>query len=199
MVKAMENLIPKEQIEQYVMQIVQAQWQQKVVKEQLEPLMLTLMQGRFSEMMEEYVKAGELRAKEMAIMERVVRIEDELKSMRQMSEQNFDLMKQRFQESDKRFEATEKRLELLQQEMSTRFEVVEKRFDVMDQRFDLVDKRFEALQREMSARFEASQREMSARFDVVDKKFTFFQWILGIVLGIPALIFTFTQLFLAFK
>jgi hypothetical protein len=123
--------------------------------------------------MEEYVQKNELRAKELALMERVIRVEEELRLLREISEMKFD--------------ASEKRFEALQREMIARFEAMDKRFESlqreMNARFEAVDKRFESLQREMNARFEA-----------MDKRFSMIQWMIGILVGIPAITFTIIQL-----
>lgn len=122
---------------------------------QIEQIVIKIMKSRFQDVMEEYVQKNELRAKELALMERVVRVEEELRSLREMSEAKFEI-------SEKRFEA-------LQREMNGRFE---------------------ALQREMSARFEAVDK----RFESMDKRFSMVQWMIGILVGIPAITFTIIQL-----
>jgi hypothetical protein len=65
----------------------------------------------------------------MGLMERSIRIEEELKAQRQVMETRFEAM-------DKRFEA-------LQELMETRFEAIQKQMDV---RFEAVDKRFTSMQ-----------------------------------------------------
>jgi len=52
----------------------------------------------------------------------------------------------------------------------------------VEKRFDQVDKRFESLQREMDERFEA-----------MDKRFTVVQWMIGLLVGIPAMIIALTN------
>ena len=111
------------------------------------------------EMLEQFVRANEQRSRELALMERVVRVEEELKALREIE--------------SARFEAMERRFEALQREMHARFEAMERRFEAIDQRF-------EALQREMHARFEALQREMDTRFQAVEKRLNFLQWMMGI-------------------
>ena len=165
---------------------------------QIEQIVIKIMKSRLQEAMEEYVEKNELRAKELALMERVVRVEEELRSLREMSEA--------------KFEASEKRFESLQREMNARFEALQRemnaRFEAVDNRFVSMDKRFESLQREMNARFETMdkrfeaadkrfeslQREMNARFEAMDKRFSMVQWMIGILVGIPALTFTIIQL-----
>ena len=118
---------------------------------QIEQIVIKVMKSHLPEVMEDYVQKNELRAKELALMERVVRVEEELKSLREMSET--------------KFEASEKRFESLQREMIARFEAVDNRFVSMDKRFESMDKRFSMV-----------------------------QWMIGIIVGIPALTFTIIQL-----
>ena len=122
---------------------------------QIEKLVIKVVENRFQEAIEEYVQKNELRVKELSLIERTIRVEEELRSLREMSQI--------------KFEATEKRFEALLREMKAGFEAM--------------DKRFEALQREMNARFEA-----------VDKRFSAVQWMIGILVGIPAIAFTIIQL-----
>ena len=75
-----------------------------------------------SELIAKFVQENELRARELSLMERVVRVEEELKALREV--QNAIL-----------------------REMSARFEAAQKETSA---RFEAMDKRFEALQREMS-------------------------------------------------
>ena len=74
------------------------------------------------EELERFVLTNEQRAKELSLMERVIKVEEELKSLREIE--------------SARFEAMEKR-----------FEAMEKRFEAMEKRFEAMDKRFESLQR----------------------------------------------------
>ncbi|MEJ5347648.1 MAG: hypothetical protein WHS46_03045 [Desulfosoma sp.] len=138
-----------------------------------------------------FVQENEQRVRELSLMERVVRVEEELRGLKEIQIAHFNA-------SEKRFEAMDKRFEALQREMAARFEASEKRFDTIDKRFEALqhqiatrfeamDKRFEAQQREtttrfeaMDKRFEALQREMAARFEVVDKRFSQLQWMIGL-------------------
>ena len=62
------------------------------------------------------------------LLERMVRVEEELKSQR-------ELMDQRFAAVDKRFEAVDKRFEDLMAYSDRRFEAVDKRFDDVNESF----------------------------------------------------------------
>ena len=92
------------------------------------------------EELERFVLTNEQRAKELSLMERVIKVEEELKSLREIESARFEAMEKRFEAIDKRFEA-------LQREMNARFEAM--------------DKRFESLQREMNARFEAIEKRFT--------------------------------------
>jgi DNA anti-recombination protein RmuC len=134
-----------------------------MTKAEVEKIIAGMLESRLQQAIEEFLGRNELRAKELALIERVVRVEEELKSLRQMLEVKFD--------------ASEKRFEALQREMNARFEAMNERFVAMDERFVSMDKRFESLQSEITARFEA-----------VDKRFSTIQWMIGIFVGVPAFI-----------
>ncbi len=111
--------------------------------------------------------AAAIHERELDILERVVRVEDELKNLREVMEERFSKMDERF--------------ETMQNQMDKRFEAMQ---NLMDERFETMqnqmDRRFEA-QRELSnERFEAMQNQMDKRFDAMDKRFSFNQRFLGI-------------------
>ena len=147
------------------------------------------------EFLVEFVKENELKIRELSLMERIVRVEEELKALREIQIAQFEAMEKRFEalqrEMDKRFEALQremdKRFEALQREMDKRFEAIEKRFEAlqreMNKRFEAMEKRFEALQREMDKRFEAMEVRFEAidkRFEAIEKRLNFMQWFIGI-------------------
>ena len=96
--------------------------------------------GLIAQKLAAFVTENEHRARELALMERVVRVEEELKALREVQSAHF-------QATEKRFEAIDQRFEAIQREMIARFEAM--------------DKRFEALQRETTARFEAMDKRFS--------------------------------------
>jgi hypothetical protein len=122
---------------------------------EIEKYVLEVVESRLNRALEEYIERNEVRIKELALMERVIRVEEELKALRQMSEI--------------RFEAVDKRFEALQREMNVRFEAVDERFEVL-------------------------RREMNVRFEAMDKRFSAVQWMIGILVGIPALAIAITQI-----
>ena len=101
------------------------------------------------------------------LMERVVRIEEELKSQR-------ELMKVRFEAMDQRFED-------MQTTMNQRFEAADRRFEdmqtTMNQRFEAVDRRFEDMQTTMNQRFEDLLGFLNKRFGVL-------QWGIGLLVAL---------------
>ncbi len=132
--------------------------------------------------------AAALHKRELDILERIVRVEDELKNLREVMEERFGKMDERFIKIDERFET-------MQNQMNRRFEaqqnLIEERFGKMDERFIKIDERFETMQNQMNRRFEAqqnlmeerfnAQRElMEERFEHIEKRTAFIQWGIGI-------------------
>ena len=115
-----------------------------------------------------------------ALLERMVRVEDELKAQRELMDERFGFMEQRFVAVDNRFEAVDKRFEDLIAHLERRFDAVDKRFEASDKRFeDLIahtDKRFEANDK----RFEDLIVHTDKRFDTVDKRFNTLTWMIGV-------------------
>jgi len=165
---------------------------------QIEQIVVNVLESRLREAIEDFARENDPGLKEMALLERIVRVEEELKAQGERFDMGFQALAKNqealLREMNARFEA-------LQREMIARFEASDKRFEAlqreMNARFDASDKRFEALQREMDARFEASDKRFDAvdkRFEAMDKRFTMVQWLIGIVIGIPSLAFAITQL-----
>jgi chromosome segregation ATPase len=110
-------------------------------------------------------------------LERIVRVEEELKSQRELMKQGFEAMDKRFEEAradtNTRFDAVERRFE----DMNARFEGINTRFEDMNARFDDVNKRFEDINtrfEDMNTRFEDMNtrfEDMNTRFDDVNKRF----------------------------
>jgi septation ring formation regulator EzrA len=106
---------------------------------------------------------------EIDLRERTVRVEEELRSQRDLMKQGFDAMEKRFEQIDKRFDQVDKR-----------FEQVDKRFEQVDKRFEQVDKRFELILDQMDKRFGFFERAMDKRFEQVDKRLMLMTWAMGI-------------------
>ena len=115
--------------------------------------------------------------REMDLRDRTLRVEEELKTQR-------ELMREGFAQTEKRFEQVEKRFE----QIDRRFEQVDKRFEQIDKRFEQIDKRFEDMQRSFEKRFEMvdkrfedMQHNMDRRFDEVHRSIRSGQWFIGIL------------------
>src|SRR6056297_1603210 len=77
------------------------------------------------------------------LSERIVRVEDELRSQRELMLQGFAQMEKRFEQVEKRFEQVDKRFEQVDKRFEDMNHQLDKRFEQVDRRFDQVDKRFE--------------------------------------------------------
>jgi hypothetical protein len=95
--------------------------------------------------------------------EKSIRIEEELKSQRELMETRFTFVEQRFEIQDKM--------------IADRFAVVDQRFTdlqgTMEKRFAAVDKRFEDMQVAMDKRFEDMKASM-------EKRFSLLTWLMGV-------------------
>ena len=115
------------------------------------------------------------------LLERMVRVEEELKAQRELMVDRFEAMDKRFEEQlehskqqfaavDKRFEAVDKRFEEQLEHSKQQFAAVDKRFEEQlehsRQQFAAVDKRFE---------------DMNKRFDDMNKHYARTEWIVGIM------------------
>ena len=79
------------------------------------------------------------------LLERSVRVEEELKHQRLLMRESFEQFEKRFELIEKRFEQVDKRFE----QVDKRFEQVDMRFEQVDKRFEQVDKRLELQQQEI--------------------------------------------------
>jgi hypothetical protein len=114
---------------------------------------------------------------EIELRERTVRVEEELKSQREIIVQVLNQMDKRFEQVDKRFEQVDKHFE----QVDKRFEQIDKRFEQVDKRFELVDKRFE---------------QINERFEDVNKRFTMLMWSIGIGFTLITVTFSMVAAFL---
>ncbi len=134
----------------------------------------------------------QLRPYDIQLIERMTRIEEELKTQRELFlKQNetmlfgFNQMDKRFEQVDKRFEQMDKRFESMQKQMDVRFDIMQKN----------MDKRFESTQKHMDVRFEMMQKNMDSRFDDVNKKFSMMMWMTSAGFTIIATVITLLTIF----
>jgi len=149
-------------------------------REEFEAVVKTILETHLKAAIEDFVRKNEERARELSLIERVIKVEEELRSLREIESA-------RFEASEKRFEALQRemntRFEALQREMNARFEALQKeinaRFEAQQKEtsayFEAINTRFEAQQKETNARFEA----INARFDAVERRLNFMQWFMG--------------------
>ncbi len=186
--------------------LAQATIDNQVLKEQFK----AFLEEHLADYLAEYAKVNELRLREFSLIERSVRVEEELKYLRELeAERHESLMREicaRFEAQQKemssgfdlvntRFEVQHKetnaRFEALIQEMNSRFDSQQKETNA---RFDLINTRFESLLKEMNTRFEAQQKEMNTRFEAIEKRFSFMQWLIASGIAIIALIVAYRPL-----
>ena len=110
------------------------------------------------------------------LLERMVRVEEELRAQRTLMDERFGFMADRFEAVDKRFEAVDRR-----------FEAVDKRFEAVDRRFEAIDKRFEDLIGQMNARFETVDRRFEESRAHADSRFKTLAWMIGVGFAVVTL------------
>ena len=131
---------------------------------------------------ERFVDINQTRLKELSIIERVIRVEEELKHLRALELERHEAL---LRELDIRFKAS-------QEENNKRFEALQKEMDI---RFEAMNTRLESLQTEMNTRFEAVIKEMRTGFDLIntrieslEKRFNFMQWLIASGIAIMAVL-----------
>jgi len=73
------------------------------LKEELIPLIKTVVQDEVKTNIEEFMRQSELRAKELSLIERIIRVEEELKSLKEVEKARFEAIESRFESMEKRF------------------------------------------------------------------------------------------------
>ena len=111
------------------------------------------------ELVEEMVPHVELGGVGVQLLERMVRVEEELRAQRTLMDERFNFMAQRFEAVDKRFEES----------IAHNDQRFEESKGHNDQRFDAVDQRFEE-----------SKAHSDKRFDDLNARFTALTWMIGV-------------------
>ncbi len=94
-----------------------------ITKAEVEKLVTAMVQNLVKQSINEYALSNETRMKELSLIERIVRVEEELKSLREMSEI--------------KFKASDDRMASLLREMNARFEAMNKQFKVIQWMFGI--------------------------------------------------------------
>ena len=105
------------------------------------------------ELVEERVSRQELGGAGTQLLERMVRVEEELKAQRTLMDERFGFMARRFEDM---------------------FEYMNTRFDAVDTRFESVDKRFEESNENINVRFKTLTWMIGVGFVVVTSLTTLF-------------------------
>ena len=103
------------------------------------------------------------------LMERMVRVEEELKAQRELLLAHMEASDRRFEDIDRRFEDTNKRFD----DVNKRFDDVSKRFDDVNRRFEDVNRRFD----DNNRRHSTTQWFVGAGFLVVTTLISLYQFL----------------------
>ena len=129
------------------------------------------------EIIEKYFREREKELYSISLIERLIRVEEELKALRSETHYRFEAL---MREMDARFAAQ-------MREMDARFAA---QMREMEARFAAQKKDSDAKFEALNARFEALMREMTARFESLEKRLNFMQWFIGICFTIIMLALT---------
>ncbi len=99
------------------------------------------------------------------LMERVVRVEEELKHQRELMQQGFAMTEKLFEQRDKRLDQIDKRLDQVDKRLDDMKLNMDRRFEQTEKNFAQVDKRLDIMSKEVSLRFS----EMEKRFSMQTK------------------------------
>jgi len=107
--------------------------------EQIEAIIEAILQEHLKKHLktaiEDFIRENEQKAKEISLLERIIRVEEELKALKEIELARFEAIEKRFEAVDKRFEALQRemnaRFEALIREMDARFQAIEKRLSFM--------------------------------------------------------------------
>lgn len=131
--------------------------------------MKPLLEEYISKILQKKTIVTEQQIRQISLLERIVRVEEELKALRELSEERFAASDKRFEEMQR---SMDKRFEEMHIYMDKRFEAVDKRFEAVDKRFEAVDKRFEDMK------------------NYSDKRFTQLTWVISIAMTLIATLMT---------
>ncbi|MDE0222190.1 MAG: hypothetical protein OXJ90_23185 [Spirochaetaceae bacterium] len=122
------------------------------------------------QMMDEMVPSLEPVGADTRLIERMVRVEEELKAQRMLMDERFAFMARRFDVVDRRFED-------LIGHTNTRFEAVDKRFVEL---IGHTNTRFEELIGQMNARFDTVDRRFEESHAHTNSRFRMLTWMIGV-------------------
>ncbi|MDD9985707.1 MAG: hypothetical protein OXQ31_05520 [Spirochaetaceae bacterium] len=137
------------------------------------------------ELVDEVAPRPEPSGADTRLLERMVRVEEEIKAQRTLMDERFGFMATRFEAVDRRFEElighTNVRFEELTGQMNTRFGTVDRRFEEL---IGHTNARFKELIGHTNARFEESHAHTNARFTELagqmNARFRTQTWMIGV-------------------
>lgn len=98
------------------------------------------LQEQLATEIERFVRQNDQRARELSLLERIIRVEEETKALREVEMVHFSGLEKRIDalhsEMNARFEASDKRIDALHSEMNVRFKAIDSRFEAVDKRFN---------------------------------------------------------------
>ena len=142
-------------------------------------VLIEIIKPLIAQQLESFVREHEIKAKEVSLLERLIRVEEELRDQREVIASLLREMNARFEAVDKRFEAMDKRFEALQRQIDSRFGAVQE--ELKSQKEIIA-----SLLREMNVRFEAVDK----RFEAIEKRMGFMQWFMGFGFSFLAILIT---------
>ena len=129
------------------------------------------VQRHLTEWLPEKINAQPNNSFPIELTERIIRVEEELKSQRELMIIGFDQIDKRFEQVDKRFEQMQHN--------------VDKRFEQVDKRFEQVDKRFEQMQNYMDKNFNEVKLSIKS---LETKMFQFMVWSFGFTATVAGIV-----------
>ena len=94
------------------------------IKEELIPIIQAVVTQEVKTNIEEFLRQSEIKAKELSLIERVIRVEEELKALKEIEKARFEAMETRFEAMKTRFQAIEKHFTTLQWFIGVGFTVI---------------------------------------------------------------------------
>lgn len=119
------------------------------------------------ELVDQMVPRLELAGVGNKLLERMVRVEEELKAQRELMDERFGFM-------ERRFDAVESRFETMDQRFKDQIGAMNACFEAVDKRFETMDKRFEDLTGQMNQRFTTLTWMIGVGFVVITSLTTVF-------------------------
>jgi len=113
-------------------------------REQVVQIVEEVLEKRLGDYLSRYMADREKEYEKIGLLERLIRLEEEIRAQRELMEAKFEAVDRRFEAIDRRFE-----------DINVRFEDVNKRFEDVNRRFEDMARRFTMLTWLISSLFAA--------------------------------------------